>query len=375
MQNDLLELAKRLDARIRFVHRNRNQLKAELASLILHMDEKGLHRHLGFASVIAYASQALGWSPGHTRDVLAMARRLVALPKLRAKFESGAATWTSVRAAASVATPEDEDVWVERVDTWTVRDLERAAKAKQGKPLTLTWKLELTEEQAAIVEQAVRELRKEHEGISREAAIVELCRRGLNAGVVGSSKTRIVYHVAEDGATIETASGAVPVAPETIRAAASAEVLDLREAEPTLTRHIPAAVERKILARTNGRCAVLDCPNLGWIEIHHTGGWRNTGHDPDQMAPLCTAHHADDHGGRISVSWDGAVYRTLLADGTEVRPRSRERSSEVDDAVKALVNLELRPSEARAAVEVAIERCGRGASVEDLVRAALSAVG
>src|SRR5205814_1514884 len=119
-----------------------------------------------------------------------------------------------------------------------------------------------------------------------------------------------------------------------------------------LRRAIPPRIERKILARTKGRCAVPGCPNMGWIEIHHTGGWRKTGHDPDQMAPLCSAHHRDDHERRIRVAWDGERYRTSLADGTEIVGRSRERA-EVGDAVKALVNLELRPSEAKAAVKAA----------------------
>lgn len=375
MKSDLLERAKRLEGRICAVHRNRNKLEVELATLILEMDEDGLHRHLGFPSVIAYASKVLGWSPGHTRGVLAMARRLVALPKLRAKFESGAAPWTSVRAAASVATAEDEDVWVERVGTWTVREIERAVKAQQGGPLTITLKLELTEEQAAHIEVAIRELSKEYPGerISREEAIAELCCRALVGGATGNAKARIVYHVENGAATMETAAGPAPIDAKTVeRASCGAEILDLREPEPKLTRAIPPSIERKILARTKGRCAVPGCPNLRWIEIHHTGGWRKTGHDPDQMAPLCSPHHRDDHEERIHVRWDGERYRVTLSDGTELE-RSRERvSEEVEAAVKALVSLELRPAEARAAVQEAIERIGAGAAAEDLVRAALA---
>lgn len=390
-----LSRARLLDSRIREHHRNANQSNAQVASLLLEMDEYGLHRHLGHPSVSAYASAVLGWSSGHTRDVLAMQRRLRSLPRLRAAFESGELYWTRVRSASSVATPETDAQWLEKARTMTARELERASHAARGEPLPVVWRLELSEEQAAILELAIRKIQKERSSrVSREDALAELCRRAMTAGSAGNVQARIVYHVTGDAATIETAAGPVPVAPQTIeRASCNSEVLDLREPNAKLVRTVPKKVAREVIARTKGRCAVPGCPNLTWIEIHHEGGWRNTGHDPARMVPLCSAHHEDRHEERlrIEISERGEP-RFFLADGSELGAsrergvakgveleRSRERGvakrSAAETAVKALVKLELRPAEARRAVLDAAATLGPGATAEDLVRVALVKAG
>jgi hypothetical protein len=382
MSTTALSRARRLDSRIRELHRSKNRLKAEITSLILEMDENGLHRHLGYASVRAYASEVLSWSAGHTRDVLAMARRLTSLPRLREAFQSGELYWTRVRSAASVATPEDDALWLERARTLTARELERATHAARGLPLPVVWRLELSEEQAAILETAIREIQKERPGsrVSREEALAELCRRALTGGTAGNAQARIVYHVTGEEATIETAAGPVPVAQQTVeRGLCNGVVLDLREPDAKPVRTVPTKVAREVLARTNGRCAVPGCPNLAWIEIHHEGGWRKTGHDPARMTTLCAAHHQDRHEGRLQIEiLANGKHRFLLADGTEIE-RSRERylapGSVAEDAFKALVKLELRPAEARRVVLGAMEILGPGATAEELVKAALAPAG
>ena len=63
------------------------------------------------------------------------------------------------------------------------------------------------------------------------------------------------------------------------------------------TRHIPAAVRRKVWTRDGARCAFTDeagrrCSSTRLLEYHHVRNWgRGAEHDPDEIELRCRAHN------------------------------------------------------------------------------------
>src|SRR5438105_10567326 len=107
----LLEAARRVDAEVRSTAKQRNKVAIRLAWLLLDMDERGLARALGFASVAAYAEVAVEFSRSKTKQLVALARKLREMPELRVVAESGEMAWTKLRVIANAAGDGDLGKW------------------------------------------------------------------------------------------------------------------------------------------------------------------------------------------------------------------------------------------------------------------------
>jgi hypothetical protein len=150
----------------------------------------------------------------------------------------------------------------------------------------------------------------------------------LKGGVVGSSTHRVVLYHCEDCKTTVRRGGErdVRVSQEALeRVLCNAEVLDTREGPGRLSRTAPPSIARYVAARAGGGCQVPGCFNRAYLETHHEGGWRTTGHDPERMLILCSGHHAARHEGQLLIEGTSSEgFRFYLADGTllgQVAPR------------------------------------------------------
>src|SRR5436853_1088953 len=92
----LLSKARELDLIVREVARERNRHNIRLARLLLKMHEQGFARALGFASIAAYAARAIDQSPSKTSKLVAVARAMNAMPRLRDAADSGELGWTKL---------------------------------------------------------------------------------------------------------------------------------------------------------------------------------------------------------------------------------------------------------------------------------------
>jgi hypothetical protein len=105
-----------------------------------------------------------------------------------------------------------------------------------------------------------------------------------------------------------------------------AEVVDLRPGakQGHVTRTIPPATRRLVLARAKGICEIPGCRNRLWLVIHHLqhrgdGG----GHDPKDLVCLCTGHHRLHHDGHLGIAraTDGRIVVTRADEAWVVGPR------------------------------------------------------
>ncbi len=91
------------------------------------MRKKG-HERLGFARLDDYARERLGLSGREVRSLAAVEGRLNGLRRVDAAFSAGELSWSKVRLLAAIATRSDEEEWLGRARTMSVRALQRAVR-------------------------------------------------------------------------------------------------------------------------------------------------------------------------------------------------------------------------------------------------------
>ncbi|MFZ5475895.1 MAG: hypothetical protein ACOZNI_03895 [Myxococcota bacterium] len=125
MPSTPLARAQALSDRLLSARRAHRRAEHDLAVLLAEMDDEGLHRELGHASIVEYARVVLDLTERHARDLLRIGRKLPALPELGDAMSSGDLDWTKARELVRVATPANVAAWVARAKVLTSRELER----------------------------------------------------------------------------------------------------------------------------------------------------------------------------------------------------------------------------------------------------------
>jgi len=323
-----MQAARALDGRLRDLARGMRQAEAELAFALREMADKALYRMLGFSRLGDYAEARLDMPAGKARELAELARRLTELPEVERAFRQGDLSWTKARQVARVATREDEDAWVGRAKEMTNRELEGEVARARGEKPRRRLVLELTDEQAADIEDAVGHLREEMgSNVGQGEAIALLVRRAM-APPLDRPGHQIVIHDCPrcEAASRDVNGGTIPVSGERLEEAREdAEVLDLRAGGTGLrSTEIPPTVRRAVVARDHGRCVI--CGARRHLHIHHLAR-RNAGgssHDPANLCVLCSVCHKSlVHGRFVRLVGRGGALEVELRDGTRVRADGR----------------------------------------------------
>lgn len=319
MNTKRLESARELDLRLKEIVGKARRAEAELAKALLEMKRWGLFRYLSYPRVEDYAEAELDLRAGKTKDLIEIAAKLEGLPRVRAAFEAGALAWTKARQVVRVATAADEDAWLERAQALSNRALERAVAAAKGERPVVRVVLELSEADAADLDEAVRRLREERaEAVPLGEAVAELCRRAWGPPVERPGWQVVVHECPTCGEASRDARGGPIAVPrdELAAAKADADVLDLRDGgKGKLRRAISPAERRALIARDRGRCRL--CGTRAWLHIHHL---ERTAGDVDVLVLLCSVCHKRlVHGACVEVSGRAPDLEFRLADGTAAR--------------------------------------------------------
>src|SRR5215467_11821107 len=86
--------------------------QAELALKVARLDEDGAWAS-GYLSMVHWLSVHLGLGRVSARELVRVGHALVELPRVAEAFASGSLSYDKVRFICQVATPEDQEVWVE----------------------------------------------------------------------------------------------------------------------------------------------------------------------------------------------------------------------------------------------------------------------
>jgi hypothetical protein len=117
--------ALRLDAELVRLARGASVLRLAVGEALDALWSSEGHYELGFSSFEAYARERCERTGRWAADSRALARKLVALPRMRAALQAGAIGWSTAELLARHATAESEVAWLEKARRSTVRELRK----------------------------------------------------------------------------------------------------------------------------------------------------------------------------------------------------------------------------------------------------------
>ncbi len=303
-------------------------------TLLLGAVAEGRHFvELGYASVHDYAAAFFRLSARQTADRLRVAKALPNLPELDAAIREGRLEWTKGRELLRVITPETAPTWVARAQVLNSRELERlvsAALPGQQPPdeipsgparRRIVFVMQSVDAETLIA--ALRTIRAEARIVGEEledsAALALLARQALaSTAPITSEPYRAVVHVCPtcDLAVCGEHEVSDTVAGEIL---CDSERVDLSEGPNRghLTRTIPPATRRAVLARDVEKCVVPGCSSRRWLQLHHLipRAWGGT-HRHTNLATTCSLHHRLIHDGRLALDrLPGGAWRVEHLDG------------------------------------------------------------
>jgi hypothetical protein len=317
-RNAGLERAMDVDARLKELVKRMRGAEAEVARALLEMKRRGLYKRLGYSRISDYAEVELDLRRGKAKDLVEVAARCEELPKVRAAFEAGELPWTKARQVVRVATVATEEHWLNEARMLSNRGLESAVARAKGEAPKVRVTLELTPQDAADLDEAIRRLREERgSAVAVGAAVAELARRAMGAPVERPGYQVVIQQCATCGAASRDArGGAIEVAAEELAAAkVDAEIVDLTAGDTGVVKKtITPAERRAVIARDRG-CCVL-CGTRAWLHIHHVRAEGGVG----ALSLLCSGCHKGlVHAGHITLTGRAPRVELRRRDGALLR--------------------------------------------------------
>ena len=89
-------------------------------------------KRLGFVRLADYARERVGISPRELQELGRVGGKLDDLPALEAALAEGRVCWSKARLIARIATPADEQEWIECAEQLTARELAKKIRAAQA---------------------------------------------------------------------------------------------------------------------------------------------------------------------------------------------------------------------------------------------------
>ena len=284
-QLSIAELHRRLEKEVQAYQRSERLI----CFYLLQIKRRRGYEDFGFANIEDYALEVLGFSPSKTRQLLALGRKLLALPKVTEALARGAIGWTKASKVAMVATPKDEEEWLDKAVNLSTRQLEREIRDQlQPGGSTVNWFL--TGEQSAVVARAM-----------------EICRRmageeidpGRCLDLICGEFLATYEYMAEQDVEIEEA--------------VSAEVAESQcpegDALPPTTPVPYTKTQLEVLERDLYRCQYPGCSVTCGLHVHHIEFRSHTGkksraesNSPANLITTCFVHHRMIHAGNIGLT-------------------------------------------------------------------------
>jgi hypothetical protein len=349
-----------------------------------------VHRHLGFSSFVEYVERTLGYRPRTALERLRVADALTSLPAINDALGRGGVSYSTVRELTRVANTETEQAWLAAVVGKTVREVEAMVAGREPgdgpetppdpdlEPRRL--RLDLSPDVYARFLAARRQLEEDcGERLSDDDVMASLCDAVLAPGETRGPRHQIAITVCEAcdrswldaaGQTIEVSSAAIELA----RCDAQQVGRVDGDAPAPVTSDIPASVRRQVERRDRRRCAVPGCRGSRYLHVHHIVPRESGGaHLARNLCLLCTAHHRAVHDGRLRIDGEAPALTFAHADDRPYGMPPPVASDHAAETQLALRTLGFPAAVATAAVSHARAHAGNAATLENWIRAALSA--
>ncbi len=232
-----------------------SEMKKKLIFLLLEIYEKEIYKEHGCATIYEYAFKYARLSKERVQKALRTLKNTENFPELRKEIAT--AGLDKVALVVKLATPENEKMLVQHVNTMPTPVLQQYAKEiRHGKCITPKMTIELDEEMQIIFNQ----LKKKYNTSNQETLRI------------------ILKNVSED------------VSPKKIKARKTSDA-HLPSRPPSIQK------KREVDERSNGKCEYPNCTKP--IEnYHHTVPFAFS-HSHDSLVGLCKIHHEFCHQGVV----------------------------------------------------------------------------
>jgi hypothetical protein len=370
--------------RLLALNATRSSLDYEEARLLAAAKRLAVHVHFGYASLLEYVIRTLGLEAKMARERLRVADALEDLPLTAAALREGKLSWSGARELTRVAVRDTEAEWLDAARDRTVRQIEdmisgalpgsRPGDERNDDAVRHALHFEVSGATLALWREAQTQLTRDTSGSLDDDALLQLMAR------------RILGHADEGRASYQIAVTLCDRCKRGKRGGIAMTKSEVAQAEcdaqrigdsPRATQDVTPATRRKVLARDGARCVVDGCAQAAWVDVHHlTLKSEGGGHDADNLATFCAAHHTAVHEGRLVVEGRPSTGLTFRhADGTIYgRCPSPAASTAAADTFLALKTLGYKEKEARWAIGRIMPHVGHDATLEDLIRRALAAL-
>jgi hypothetical protein len=153
--------AHELDDLVRRLSLRRRLDQAARAKALLQIAERRLYRVLGYASMTAYGRAVEGLGASTTCELLKIAGGCRGLPRISEAFYAGRLPAGKAKVLVALATPDDEEAWLERAKTLDPPALRALGRGEERRYRpTMDW----AESEMGWAEVAVRGVRETEPG-------------------------------------------------------------------------------------------------------------------------------------------------------------------------------------------------------------------
>ncbi len=243
--------------------------RRKFTGLLPEVNRRKLYKKKNFSSIFEFAKKLCGLSEDQVRRVLNLEKKFKDKPKLHKVLISGEVSANKLARIASVATPENEDFWAEKVQQLSQSAIETLARDVKNEN-----KDGLFEPQNA--QKSVRTHRLDE--LNFEPDILEELLKLQGKGIDVNQLLREFLGRRK-----------LEIALEKEKLSAEAEQNKVK------SRYIPVKIKKHIEKEYGKCCSIDDCRKSAQV-IHHTQRFAlSASHNPKYLAPLRLEHHAIAH--------------------------------------------------------------------------------
>lgn len=252
-----------------------------------------LHRRRGFGSIYEFAAKMANMSHEKVNKILRLRSNLEDKPILRGLFEQGEVGYSKIEKVVHRVTPENEELWAERLCTMSKSTLElcvqndrlKVTPGSNSEPEKSTAK-KWNHLSFPVKPEVEFKLRQMKQRLEKERGETITFNEVLEALL--------------DGAIVEKSTPKVKVCPECV-----ARKEQKREEAKEVTRYMPTPVKKVVEARQEEKCAFPECIKPPEI-FHHTRRFAlKKSHDPNFIVGLCKIHERLVHSGMVKNEEEG----------------------------------------------------------------------
>jgi len=369
-------------SRVQVLVRGRGAPDAEEARLLREGQRIEIWRKVGEPNMVAYVERYFGYGRRCAYDRLRVANALGELPLVEKAVASGELFYATVRELTRVAIWETEEAWLKKAMGKSVHEVQTMVSGRkkgdgpEAPPKPENIRHVLTHEVSAEADALLREARKVlqdelGERLDDSAFLSILARSVLDGSEKGSKHRIAVTKCDECKRAWQDGGGAVMDLPkETLeRIECDAERMD---AQGKVSRHIPEAMRRRVLARDHHRCRVPWCHSAHNLEPHHIEHFARGGKtEDDNLITLCWHHHTKIHERTLRLRMENREATFERVEPVPFPANETHPPSMTETAIRALVGMGFKKPEAQSFVETATAHGGKSMTLNELVREAL----